>query len=122
MDYWAGTFGLAVFALVETILFMWVFGSEKAWKEMNEGGDFQIPKIFYYIMKYITPLVLFIVMIWWFINDAIPILLLKNVSPENIPYIWGARGLMFVIFLLLVLMVKKAWSNHSSDHILDTNE
>ena len=51
MDYWAGTFGLVVFALVETILFMWVFGADKAWKEMNEGGDFQIPKFFYYIMK-----------------------------------------------------------------------
>ena len=36
MDYWAGTFGLVVFALIETILFMWVFGADKAWKEMNE--------------------------------------------------------------------------------------
>ena len=68
MDYWAGTFGLVVFALIETILFMWVFGADKAWEEMNAGGDFQIPRIFYYIMKFVTPLVLFIVMIWWFIK------------------------------------------------------
>ena len=74
MDYWAGTFGLAVFALVETILFMWVFGADKAWKEMNDGGDIAIPRVFYYIMKYVTPVVLFIIMIWWFVNDALPIL------------------------------------------------
>jgi len=112
MDYWAGTFGLAVFALVETILFMWVFGADKAWKEMNEGGDIAIPKVFYYIMKFITPVVLFIIMIWWFVNDAIPILLLKNVNPENVPYIWGARILMIVLMLALFFLIKLAWDKN----------
>lgn len=112
MDYWAGTFGLAVFALIETILFMWVFGADKAWKEMNEGGDIAIPKIFYHIMKYITPVVLFIIMIWWFVNDAIPILLLKGVKPENVPYIWGARVLMIILMLALFLLIKLAWDKN----------
>ena len=121
MDYWAGTFGLVVFAFIETVLFMWVFGADKAWKEMNAGGDFQIPRIFYPIMKYITPLVLFVIMVWWFINDALPILLLSNAAPESVPYIWGARILMILIFAGLVFMVKKAWSNHSDTFNL-TNE
>ena len=112
MDYWAGTFGLAVFALVETILFMWVFGADKAWKEMNDGGDIAIPKIFYYIMKYVTPVVLFIIMIWWFVNDALPILVLKNVNPENVPYIWGARALMIVLMLALFFLIKLAWDKN----------
>ncbi len=112
MDYWAGTFGLAVFALVETILFMWVFGADKAWKEMNEGGDIRIPRIFYYIMKYVTPAVLFVIMIWWFVNDALPILLLKNASPENVPYIWGARILMIVLMLGIFFLIKLAWDKN----------
>ncbi len=112
MDYWAGTFGLAVFALIETILFMWVFGADKAWKEMNEGGDIAIPRIFYYIMKFITPMVLFIIMVWWFVNDALPILLLKNVKPENVPYIWGARILMLVLMLGLFFLIKLAWDKN----------
>jgi hypothetical protein len=112
MDYWAGTFGLAVFALIETILFMWVFGADKAWKEMNEGGDIRIPRIFYYIMKYITPAVLFVIMIWWFVNDALPILLLKNASPENVPYIWGARILMIVLMLGIFFLIKLAWDKN----------
>lgn len=111
MDYWAGTFGLAVFALIETILFMWVFGADKAWLEMNEGGDIKIPRIFYYVMKYITPLALLFIMAWWFINDAIPILLLSNVTPENVPYIWGARIFMIVILLLTFFLIKYAWKN-----------
>lgn len=117
MDYWAGTFGLVVFAFIETVLFMWVYGSDKAWEEMNAGGDFKIPRVFYFIMKFITPLVLFVIMIWWLINDAIPILLLSNAQPENVPYIWGSRLLMFIIALLIILMVKKAWSNHSGEEL-----
>ncbi len=112
MDYWAGTFGLVVFALIETILFMWVFGADKAWKEMNEGGDFIIPRFFYYIMKYITPIILMVLMVWWFIESAIPTLLLKNVPAENVPYIWGSRILMLAIALGILYLVKKAWTNH----------
>ncbi len=117
MDYWAGTFGLVVFALIETILFMWVFGADKAWAEMNAGGDFTIPKIFYYIMKYITPLVLFVIMIWWFVNDALPILLLSNADPADVPYIWASRALMVLLFLGLAYLVNKAWKNHTEDAV-----
>ncbi|PJA97917.1 MAG: sodium:calcium symporter, partial [Ignavibacteriales bacterium CG_4_9_14_3_um_filter_30_11] len=109
MDYWAGTFGLVVFALIETVLFMWVFGADKAWKEMNEGGDFQIPRVFYFLMKYITPVVLFVLMIWWFIESAIPTLLLEGVNEVDKPYYWGSRALMVVIFISLILLVRKAW-------------
>jgi SNF family Na+-dependent transporter len=115
MDYWAGTFGLVVFALIETVLFMWVFGADKAWKEMNQGGDIKIPMFFYYVMKFITPAILLILMIWWFIQSAIPTLLLKDVAAENVPYIWGARVLMFSIALIFMLMVKKAWENNHSE-------
>ena len=115
MDYWAGTFGLVVFALIETILFMWVFGADKAWKEMNNGGDIKIPFFFYYVMKYITPVILMILMIWWFIQSALPTLILHNVAEENVPYIWGARILMVIVALILIWMVKKAWDNNHSE-------
>jgi SNF family Na+-dependent transporter len=109
MDYWAGTFGLVLFALMETVLFMWVFGADKAWNEMNEGGDIKIPGIFYYIMKYVTPVVLFTIMVWWLVKDAIPILLLTGVNPDNVPYIWGARILMLILMAVLFYLIKVAW-------------
>jgi neurotransmitter:Na+ symporter, NSS family len=111
MDYWAGTFMLVVFAFIETVLFMWVFGADKAWEEMNLGGDFRIPRPFYYIMKFVTPIVLFVIMTWWFINDAIPVFLLSNTASENVLYIWGARILMLALLAGIMLMVKKAWTN-----------
>lgn len=60
-DYWAGTVSLVVFALLETVLFAWIFGMEKGWKEINSGADIKIPIIYKYIIKFVTPfLILFV--------------------------------------------------------------
>jgi NSS family neurotransmitter:Na+ symporter len=60
-DYWAGTVSLVVFALLETVLFAWIFGMEKGWKEINSGADIKIPIIYKYIIKFVTPLLILFV-------------------------------------------------------------
>lgn len=110
MDYWAGTFGLVVVALLEVIVFAWIYGMDKGWEEINRGADIKVPKIFYYIIKYITPLYIAFILIYWTVIDAIPILFMKNQIQENIPYLWGARIMMILVFLIFVFMVYKAWA------------
>jgi SNF family Na+-dependent transporter len=61
-DYWAGTLALVVFAVVETILFAWVFGMKKGWAELNKGAELRVPKVFYPIIKYVTPLFLLLIL------------------------------------------------------------
>jgi SNF family Na+-dependent transporter len=62
-DYWAGTVSLVVFAMFETILFSWVFGMDKGWREITSGADIKVPNIFKYIIKYVTPIMLIIIFI-----------------------------------------------------------
>jgi neurotransmitter:Na+ symporter, NSS family len=62
-DYWAGTVSLVVFALAEVILFSWIFGMDKGWKEINRGGDIKVPNIYRFIIKWVTPLMLLFVFI-----------------------------------------------------------
>lgn len=57
-DYWAGTVSLVIFALAEIILFAWVFGMKRGMQEINSGGDIQVPKIFGFVIKWITPFLL----------------------------------------------------------------
>jgi SNF family Na+-dependent transporter len=57
-DYWAGTVSLVLFALAEIILFAWIFGMDKGWKEITTGSDITVPAIFKVVIKYITPLIL----------------------------------------------------------------
>lgn len=60
-DYWAGTVSLVIFALAEIILFSWVFGLDKGWKEITSGADIKIPGIYRFVIKYITPAFLLMV-------------------------------------------------------------
>lgn len=60
-DYWAGTVSLVVFAMMETILFSWIFGMDKGWKEITSGADIKVPLFFKFVIKYITPVMLIIV-------------------------------------------------------------
>ena len=57
-DYWAGTVSLVLFAFVEIILFSWIFGIKRGWKEIITGSDIKVPSIFKFIIKYITPIFL----------------------------------------------------------------
>ena len=57
-DYWAGTVSLVVFAMLEIILFAWIFGMNKGWEEITRGADIRVPKVFRFIIQYITPVIL----------------------------------------------------------------
>ncbi|WP_161888953.1 sodium-dependent transporter [Pontibacter russatus] len=66
-DYWAGTVSLVLFALVETILFAWVFGMDRGWREIISGSDIKVPDIYKFIIKFVTPLLL----LWVFIGSLV---------------------------------------------------
>ncbi len=112
MDYWAGTFVLVVIALVEVVIFAWMFGMEKGWEEINMGADIKVPIIFKHIIKYVTPFFLLVILISWTVQDAVPILLMDNIPPESIPYRWGARIMMIFVFAALCFMVFLAWKKN----------
>jgi hypothetical protein len=62
-DNWAGTFSLVIFALLEVILFSWVFGIENGWKEITTGADIRLPGFYKFVLVYITPLLLLFVFV-----------------------------------------------------------
>ena len=37
-----GTFGLVVFATLEIVLFIWIFGLDRAWETLHQGADLRI--------------------------------------------------------------------------------
>ena len=121
-DYWAGEFGLAVMAFIEVILFVWVFKPENAWRSIHQGADIRIPAIFKFIMTYVTPLYLGIILVWWGITKAIPILTLEGgksaagaIPPGGEIYVHIARLLIVAIFVFFAVMVRIAWKRNRYD-------
>lgn len=109
LDFWGGTFFLVLFATIETILFVWVFGMEKAWDEIHKGADMRIPRVYKFIIKYITPLFLFVILGMWLWQEWLPIIFMKNVPPQNKVFVLATRVGLFVIFFTLAALVRLAW-------------
>jgi neurotransmitter:Na+ symporter, NSS family len=55
-DFWTGTFALVVFALLESLVFAYVFGMDRGWEEITRGADMKVPRFFRPVIKYVTPL------------------------------------------------------------------
>ncbi len=120
-DYWAGTFGLVVFASVEVVLFMWVFSPERAWASLHEGADIQLPRVFKFVMTYITPLYLFTILLWWGVTDAWPILAMEKTpggavpDPAHVPFIHASRAILVGIVVTCTVLVRLAWKRNKYD-------
>ncbi len=107
LDFWIGTFSLVIFALLETITFVWILGRKKAWEELNKYADIKIPKIFYYILTYIAPAFLVVILGWWIFTD-----LPSKLIPQNING-WIARGFILLTILIGVYLIKTAWEKRN---------
>lgn len=117
MDYWAGTFGLVILATVETVILVGMFGGDKAWREIHEGADMRIPIFFKYVMKYVTPVYLLVMLVTWFIQDGLGVLLMEGVPEADIPSRWGARLMMLSVFLLIAFGVRRAWRRKGGEKV-----
>jgi SNF family Na+-dependent transporter len=116
LDYWAGTFFLVVFAAIEAVVFAWLFGMDRGWKEMHEGADFQVPRIFYPIMKYVTPTYVLVLLVWssWDVWKS------KFIEEGANPHLWLARGMIVVSGVLLCIGIWHAW--RTRPHLFDSPE
>ncbi len=64
-DFWAGTIGLVLLAIVEVVLFAWVFGVKKGWEELDDGALIRVPRFFMFILKFVTPVALIAIFLGW---------------------------------------------------------
>jgi hypothetical protein len=107
---------LVIFALIEVLIFAWAFGIDNGWKEITRGADIKVPRAFRFIIKYVTPVYLLLMLIAWTWQDAVPILLFAKqpaqdapYPPEDIPYVLAARLLMLGTFVLFAVLVGVIW-------------
>ncbi len=68
MDFWSGTIGLVVFAIFEIVIFAWIWGIDRGWKELHKGAEITVPGFFKPIMKWVTPPLLVVIFVTWFMG------------------------------------------------------
>lgn len=65
LDFWAGTFMLVFFALVEIIVFVWIFGVHKFHHELTRDVFMKVPKGFVYFFAITSPIFLVALLYQW---------------------------------------------------------
>ncbi len=106
LDFWAGSFILLLFGIVEIIFFIWIFGPDKFIKELRESSVLRVPKWVAYLTGTISLGFLIIILTVWIIQN------LPNLISQNGLGIWLGRAtiLLFLIGLgyLTVISSKEA--------------
>jgi neurotransmitter:Na+ symporter, NSS family len=122
LDFWGGTFSLVLFGAIEAVLFSWVFGVKKGWKELRRGAEIKIPKIFKFVFRYITPTYLIAILVGWLVTDGWGFITLSHIAPEEmvtvfgltiskVLFIAGFRTVLLVLLAILNLVIFIAWRN-----------
>ncbi|MFP4014465.1 MAG: sodium-dependent transporter [Chitinispirillaceae bacterium] len=126
MDFWGGTMLLVLFGTVEAVVFSWIFGAEKGWKELMNGAHIRIPRFFKFVLKYVTPTYLIIILVAWLVTDGWNVISLAGISPdEEVSFLWWTgkkvhfitfiRALLFLILVGLNMVIYFAWKYRKLD-------
>ena len=63
-DFWC-EFMMILAALGQVIIFGWVFGATRGVAEANQGASFKMPRFMPFVIRYVTPTFLVLVLILW---------------------------------------------------------
>lgn len=137
LDFWVGTFLIFVLATVQVILFGWVMGMDKGWKEAHKGAEISIPRIFRFIIKYVSPAYLLIIFLMFILRNVLgwepsagtldPVGYIddlfggKDAEPNSAARL--SVGLIMVVIFFLMLLVAGArdlWTRQLDDHRKDS--
>lgn len=129
IDFWVGTVFIFVLATVTIIVFGWVIGIERGWKEAHKGAEIRIPSLFKMIMKYISPvylLLIFGLFVWYNVigynsetgefNPTSYVTDLVGKEPNTVARMSvGLVLLVTVFFLILISLAGKRWEAEQAD-------
>ena len=119
IDFWVGTALIYFIATMQVILFGWVFGVERGIEEARLGAEMKIPRIFKFVIKYISPVYLLIIFVSWLINNCPSYL--QSLAKGGVPLFSVCLIAVFFVFLMLISIIgsknwdKKADSNSYED-------
>jgi hypothetical protein len=87
---------ILVLALVQSLLYGWALGIERGEQDAHVGAHMRIPRFVQYILKYIVPLYLIVILLAFIYNDV----------PTRVQSIWASPvALGTIIFIAVVLGV-----------------
>ncbi|TWU65083.1 sodium-dependent transporter [Crateriforma conspicua] len=107
-DFWVGTFLIFVLAMIQAVVYGWVFGIDRGEHEAHIGAHMRIPRFVQLLLKFVVPVYLGVIFVAFFFQNV-----LDRKDPETGEVIQGyfstiiqdRVALMSVVFLLGVTVL-----------------
>jgi len=113
MDFWVGTVCIFMLATIQVITVGWIFGIDNARKEVQRGAELWVPYIFWFIIKYISPVYLITIFIAWCyysIPSKIAELRALDVEDRNtVLFVLTFLVATFIFFTMLIYLSSRRW-------------
>jgi SNF family Na+-dependent transporter len=114
MDFWVGTAMIYVLAMAQVFLFAWVFGADRGVKFAEDGAELRLPRLFKFVICYVSPLYLLVVFVMWCVNN-LPDYAAK-VLERGVPFFVVCFIVTVLVFLLiLIYLAGKHWHAEAAD-------
>jgi len=110
MDFWAGTFGPPLLALIEAVFLMWIFGARETWDEMHRGAELRAPRFFFFTTKWVMPLFISAILVSWVWTNLLhpdPVRGLEAAGGGT--GVWVTRLFLAALLLGFCWLVRVAW-------------
>lgn len=111
MDFWVGQVMIFVLGTTIVILFGWIIGVDAGLNEAHRGADLHIPRVYRYIIKYVSPTMLLSIFALFLYQKAGSYVTL---IVDNRPATFTAVFLLMVA-CLLALLVRQAGQRWDAD-------
>jgi SNF family Na+-dependent transporter len=114
MDFWIGTALIFVLAAVQIIAFAWIMGVDRGFEEAHQGAQMRIPRIFRFIIKYVSPVYLIIVFVGFCIQN-LPAYLTGLAENDTARWTLFFVAANFVVLVILTTFAVKRWRARGID-------
>ena len=99
MDFWMGTLSLYLITALFLIIFNVVWRSDNALRELGRGASFIPPRIFGFIIRWVTPTILLCVFGSWLYKN-----IFVELSPQVAYVLEGKPGAIFPLGWMLLIV------------------
>lgn len=108
LDDTIGTITIVILAAVQTILFGWVFGVKRGVRFAHEGAEMRLPRFFPFIIRYVTPAYLLLMLGSWCYTDLGKYVTMVR-TDNVIAMTFGLVVVVTVFLLILINIGGKRW-------------
>ncbi len=119
LDFWVGNFLIFIYATAQILVFGWVMGVRRGVAEAEAGSHLRIPKLFYPLMKFVTPAFLLLLFGFWLVNNVLALTsegqpqsyitdLVGNAPGGPVLVAWLSVGLIALVCIATIAVVARS--------------